>query len=61
VQTGVAGGGMATITEACRAFRLQTLQAIGKGSFSTTLATITHYAGWLPRTILHVVSFGVLN
>ena len=61
VQTGVAGGGMATITEACRAFRLQTLQAIGKGSFSTTLATITHYAGWLPRTILHVASFGVLN
>lgn len=61
VQTGVAGGGMATVSETCRAYRLQQLQAIGKGSFSTCLATITHYAGWLPRTILHIASFGVLN
>ena len=61
VQTGVAGGGMATVSETCRAYRLQQLQKVGKGSFSTVLATITHYVGWLPRTILHVASFGVLN
>ena len=61
VQTGVAGGGMATVSETCRAYRLQQLQKVGKGSFSTVLATITHYVGWLPRTILHVARFGVLN
>lgn len=60
-QIGVAGGGLATVSESCRAFRLQRLQEGGQGSLSTTLATVTHYAGWLPRTVLHVASLGVLN
>lgn len=60
-QTGVAGGGLATITETCRAYRLQVLQSNAPESWSTKLAAGTHYAGWFFRTLLHIGSFGVLN
>jgi hypothetical protein len=60
-QTGLAGGGLATITETCRAYRLQRLQASKPDAISTKLAAITHYAGWFPRLLLHVASCGVLN
>ncbi len=61
-QTGVAGGSLATVPEVCRAYRLQLLRSSeDERSFSTTLATITHYAGWFPRLVLHVGSLGVLN
>jgi len=60
-QTGVAGGGLATIPETCRAYRLQRLQASAPDDLSTKLATITHLAGWFPRLLLHVASCGVLN
>lgn len=60
-QVGVAGGGLATVTETCRAFRIQMLEAVNPDATSTKLAKITHFVGWLPRTILHVASFGVLN
>lgn len=60
-QTGVAGGGLATVSETCRALRLSLLRQQDPESMATKLAAITHYAGWLPRTILHIASFGVLN
>jgi hypothetical protein len=60
-QVGVAGGGLATVTETCRAFRLQVLEQGSPDSFSTELARITYYVGWFPRLLLHVASFGVLN
>ena len=60
-QVGVAGGGLATVTETCRAFRIQMLEAVNPDATSTKLAKITHFVGWLPRTLLHVASFGVLN
>lgn len=61
LQTGVVGGGLATVTEACRAFRLQQLQAADPDSWTTRLATWSHFAGWFPRAVLHFVSGGVLN
>ena len=60
-QTGIVGGGIGTITETCRAYRLQRLQAGEPEALSTKLAAITHFAGWFPRFLLHVASFGVLN
>lgn len=60
-QVGVAGGGLATVTEACRAYRLEVLTAVSPDATTTKLARITHLVGWLPRTLLHVASFGVLN
>ena len=60
-QVGVAGGGLATVTETCRAYRLEVLTKVSPDTMSTKLARITHFAGWLPRTLLHVASFGVLN
>jgi len=60
-QVGVAGGGLATVTETCRAFRLQMLETVSPDSYSTKLAEITHFVGWFPRMLLHVASFGVLN
>lgn len=61
-QTGLAGASMATVPEVCRAYRLQLLRnSEEEVSFSTTLATITHYVGWFPRLVLHVGSLGVLN
>lgn len=60
-QTGLAGGGFSTITESCRAFRLLILQDLAGDHRTTKLATFTHYAGWLPRTILHILTLGVLN
>ncbi len=61
-QTGLAGASMATIPEVCRAYRLQLLRnSEEERSFSTTLATITHYVGWFPRTLLHIGTLGVLN
>lgn len=60
-QTGIVGGGLSTITETCRAFRLQQLEVNAPAAWSTRLAKVTHFIGWLPRTVLHVASFGVLN
>ena len=60
-QVGVAGGGLATVTETCRAYRLEVLNKVAPESTATKLARITHFVGWLPRTVLHVASFGVLN
>ena len=60
-QVGVAGGGLATVTETCRAYRLEVLTKVSPDTMSTKLARFTHFAGWLPRTLLHVASFGVLN
>lgn len=60
-QVGVAGGGLATVTETCRAYRLEVLTKVSPETMSTKLARITHFVGWLPRTLLHVASFGVLN
>lgn len=61
-QAGLGGAGFATTSETCKAFRLQRLQATDtEGSVSTTLAGITYYVGWFPRTVLHVATFGVLN
>jgi len=60
-QIGVAGAGLATITETCRAYRLQRLQKAAPEATSTKLATITHYAGWFPRLVIHLASFGILN
>lgn len=61
-QAGLGGAGFATTSETCKAFRLQRLQATDStGSVSTTLAGITYYVGWFPRTVLHVASFGILN
>jgi hypothetical protein len=60
-QVGVAGGGLATVSETCRAFRIQMLETVNPDATSTKLAKVTHFVGWLPRTILHVASFGVLN
>jgi len=60
-QVGVAGGGLATVTETCRAYRLEVLTKVSPDTMSTKLARITHFMGWLPRTLLHVASFGVLN
>lgn len=61
-QAGLGGAGFATTSETCKAFRLQRLQATDTtGSVSTTLASITYYVGWFPRTVLHVATFGVLN
>lgn len=65
-QTGVAGGGLATITETCRAWRLQVLAAEstredGSMPLTTHLAKVTHIVGWFPRMVLHVATLGVLN
>ena len=62
VSTGPVAGGAGTITEACRVFRLNLLSD-GKEGFSwgVYLAQISHFVGWLPRTVLHVASFGILN
>lgn len=60
-QVGVAGGGLATVTETCRAYRLEVLTKVSPDATSTKLARFTHFVGWLPRTLLHVASFGVLN
>ena len=60
-QAGVVGGGLATVTETCRAYRLEVLTAVSPDATTTKLARITHLVGWLPRTLLHVASFGVLN
>jgi len=60
-QVGVAGGGLATVTETCRAYRLEVLSKVSPDAMSTKLARFTHFVGWLPRTLLHVASFGVLN
>ena len=60
-QAGVVGGGLATVTETCRAYRLEVLTVVSPDATSTKLARITHFLGWLPRTLLHVASFGVLN
>lgn len=60
-QTGVAGGALSTVSETCRAYRLQILQAQSPDSMSTKLAAVVHYVGFLPRLILHVGSLGVLN
>lgn len=60
-QAGLGGAGFATTSETCKAFRLQRLEAGDPAAVSTTLAEITYFVGWLPRTVLHVASFGVLN
>lgn len=69
-QAGVLGGGFATVSETCRAFRLQVLEARtitkveGKKDevpVATRLAEVSYYVGWLPRLALHLASFGVLN
>ena len=60
-QAGVVGAGLATVSETCRAYRLEVLEKVSPGATTTKLARITHFAGWLPRTLLHVASFGVLN
>ena len=63
-QTGVAGGGLATITEACRASRYAhaeaTLTQNGYGRRAAAVR-VAYWVGFLPRLVLHVVSFGALN
>lgn len=70
-QAGVLGGGFATVSETCRAFRLQVLEARTTTPatedtdavvpVATRLAEISYFVGWFPRLVLHVASFGVLN
>lgn len=60
-QAGLFGGALATVPETCRAARLQALETVDNGSFSTTLAQVTYYGGWFPRFMLHIVTAGVLN
>ena len=60
-QAGVVGAGLATVSETCRAYRLEVLEKVSPDATTTKLARITHLVGWLPRTLLHVASFGVLN
>ncbi len=60
VSTGPIAGGAGTITEACRVFRLNLLSDAQTG-WGVYLAQISHFAGWLPRTVLHIASFGILN
>lgn len=62
VSTGPMAGGAGTITEACRVFRLNLLTDGQDGfSWGVYLAQISHFAGWFPRTVLHIASFGILN
>lgn len=60
-QTGLFGGGLSTITETCRAYRLERLKIAAPDSLPTRLAEFTHYLGWPTRTLLHFGSLGVLN
>ncbi len=60
VSTGIAGGALGTITEACRAFRATQAEALvsTKKAFAVKFA---YWVGFLPRTVLHVCTLGVLN
>ncbi len=60
VSTGAVGGGLGTITEACRAFRVTLAEEIvsSKKAFAVRFQ---YWVGFLPRLILHVATLGVLN
>ncbi len=60
LSTGVAGGGLGTITEACRAFRATQAEATvsAKKAFAVKAQ---YWIGFPFRLVLHVVTLGVLN
>ena len=63
-QTGFAGASLATVPEACRAFRAAASESqLRKNGFGAraTAVKIGYWIGFPFRTILHVATFGVLN
>lgn len=60
-QVGVGGVGLGTITETCRAFRLNVQQELYPNSFATKLATFTHYVAFPFRLVLTIGTAGLLG
>jgi hypothetical protein len=61
-QGGNVGVSLATVGEACRAARVSALVNREEVPRAFKIATqVTYWAGYLPRLVLHVASFGVLN
>lgn len=64
-QGGLFGFSIGTVSETCKAFRLQQLEALNAERksvpFSTRLAETSYYVAFLPRLVLNVCSFGILN
>ncbi len=61
LQTGVAGGGAASILEACRAYRVKIQNELDPDSMRTTLVNVQYYVGFPFRLVLHMASGGILH
>lgn len=60
-QVGVGGVGLGTITETCRAYRLNAQQELYPESAATKLATFSHYTTYPFRLVLTIATFGLLG
>jgi hypothetical protein len=64
-QGGLFGFSVGTVSETCKAFRLQQLEALNAERksvpYSTRLAETEYYVAFLPRLVLNICSFGILN